>query len=567
MKTKNVWTDLKRVVLPYWSRPSKGWAWLLFLLALLLAISYINIRISYAERAVFSALEDKNAATYWHQLFMYAVVLACSVPVVGSFGWVKSKLELVWREWLTTHILDRYLANRNFVKVTSEMVDNPDERIQQDVSYFCTEILTISMALLDSLLAFLAFVTILYLISPTLLVVAIGYAAVGTVTTLVFGKRLIGLHYEQQRLEAEFRYNLVYLRDNAEAVGLYNAGAREGKGLKARLSKLLSNLNTIVGFQRNLTLFKTTYDYSLVIVPALIAAPLYFSGEFELGMMVQAATSFGRVIGALSVVIAQYQTFARLSGITNRLSDFVGVLEDIEKQTDKGPGQIVTTVAADLAADDVTLNTPCGTRTLVRNLSFSLKPGSRLIIAGPSGVGKSSLIRAFAGLWTAGTGAIARPELDDMMVLPQESYMPLGTLRDQLTYPKVGTESGIADARIFAVLKLVNLGELVENSGGLEATRNWTEILSPGERQRVAFARLMLSSPKLVLLDEATSSLDVDSEAKMYDFVTATGATIVSVAHHKTLIGYHDTVLELMPGGGWRVIPADAYQQEQSSRP
>lgn len=567
MKTKSAWNDLKRVVLPYWSSPSKGWAWLLFLLALLLTISFINIRISYSERAVFTALEGKDASSYWHSLWLYAAVLVCSVPIVGSFGWVKSKLELVWREWLTTHILDRYLANRNFVKVTANLVDNPDERIQQDVSYFCTEILTISMALLDSFLAFCAFVTILYLISPTLLVVAIVYSAIGTVSTLVFGKRLVGLHYEQQRLEAEFRYNLVYLRDNAEAIGLYNAGIREGKGLKARLSRLLRNLNSIVSWQRNLTLFKVTYDYSLIIVPALISAPLYFAGEIELGMMVQAASSFGRVIGALSVVIAQYQTFARLSAITSRLSDFVGVLEDIEKQTgDKCVGQIVTKEAANLAVDRVTLNTPDGARTLVRNLSFDLKPGSRLIIAGPSGVGKSSLVRAFAGLWTAGTGAIARPALDDMMVLPQESYMPLGTLRDQFTYPKVGTESGIADSRILAVLKLVNLGELVENAGGLDATKHWVEILSPGERQRVAFARLMLSSPKLVLLDEATSSLDVDSEAKMYDFVTATGATIVSVAHHKTLIGYHDTVLELMPGGGWRLIPADVYQQEEESK-
>ncbi|MDZ4833889.1 MAG: ABC transporter ATP-binding protein/permease [Candidatus Melainabacteria bacterium] len=562
MRTKSAWSDLKRVVLPYWSTPSIGWGWLFFLLALLLAISFINIRISYSERAVFTALEGKDAATYWHNLWLYAAVLLCSVPIVGSFGWVKSKLEMAWRNWLTTHILDRYLANRNFVKVTSDLVDNPDERIQQDVSYFCTEILTISMALLDSFLAFLAFVTILYLISPTLLVVAIVYSAVGTVATLVFGKRLVGLHYDQQRLEAEFRYNLVYLRDNAEAVGLYNAGIREGKGLKARLARLLHNLNSIVSWQRNLTLFKVTYDYSLVIVPALFAAPLYFTGHIELGMMVQAASSFGRIIGALSVVIAQYQTFARLSAITSRLSDFVGVLEEIEQNSDeKGPGRIATKLASNLALDDLTLNTPDGARTLVRNLSFSLKPGSRLIIAGPSGVGKSSLIRAFAGLWTAGTGEIARPDLDDMMVLPQESYMPLGTLRDQFTYPKAGTECGIADSRILAVLKLVNLGELVGNAGGLDATKHWTEILSPGERQRVAFARLMLSSPKLVLLDEATSSLDVTSEAQMYDFVTATGATIVSVAHHKTLIGYHDTVLELVPGGGWRLIPTDVYQQ------
>ena len=175
MKPKNTWNDLKRVVLPYWSRPSVGWAWLLVLLVLLLTISFINIRISYSERSVFTALEVKDSAVFWRNLFAYACVLTFSVPAVGSFGWVKSKLEMAWREWLTTNILGRYLKNRNFVKVTSAEVDNPDERIQQDVMYFCTEILTISLAVLDSVLAFFAFVTILYLISPTLLLVAIGY--------------------------------------------------------------------------------------------------------------------------------------------------------------------------------------------------------------------------------------------------------------------------------------------------------------------------------------------------------------------------------------------------------
>lgn len=563
MKPKNAWNDLKRVVLPYWSRPSTGWVWLLVLLGMLLAISYINIRISYSERAVFTALEDKNAQMFWQNLRFYAIVLVCSVPVVGSFGWVKSQLEMAWRNWLTTNILERYLKNRNFVKVTTDQVDNPDERIQQDVMYFCTEMLTVSMAILDSALAFFAFVTILYLISPILLVVAIGYSIVGTIATLLFGKRLVGMHYEQQKLEAEFRYNLVYLRDNKEAIGLYNGAGREEKGLKGRLAKLLRNLSSIVSWQRNLTLFKVSYDYSLLIVPSLVSAPLYLSGQIELGMMVQAAGAFGRVIGALSVVIAQFQTFARLSAITSRLSDFIGVLDTIEsKGDDKGPAEIVTRIAPTLAARGVTLNTPDGARTLVRHLDFELKSGGRMIVAGPSGVGKSSLVRAFAGLWTAGTGEVQRPNLNDMMVLPQETYMPLGSLRDQITYPKTADEAGIDDARILSVLNLVNLGELVKNVGGLDAVRTWTDVLSPGERQRVAFARLLLAAPKLVLLDEATSSLDDATEAKMYDLVTATGATIVSVAHHQALIGYHDTVLELMPGGGWRLVPATEYSRE-----
>ncbi len=563
MNTKSLRKDLRRVLLPYWVSPSRwrGWCWLTLLLVLLLVISYINIRISYAERSVFTALELKDAAVFWRNLFMYAVILVSSVPVVGSFGWVKAKLELAWREWLTKHIIDRYLANRNFFHVSPDKVDNPDERVQQDVTYFCTEVMTLTMAVLDSSLAFLAFVTILYLISPTLLVVAIGYSILGTVTTVLFGRRLIGMHYEQQKLEAEFRYNLVYLRDNAEPIALYNAAEREKSELNNRLMALLRNMNSIASWQRNLTLFKTSYDYSLLIIPALISAPLYLSGQIQLGMMVQAGTAFGRVIGALSVVIVQYQTFARLAAITSRLSDFVGVLEDLENGSEKG--LIVTEKSTILSVKDLTVMTRDSSRTLVKNLTFKLEAGKRLLVTGPSGVGKSSLIRALVGLWTKGDGTIRRPDLEDMLVLPQTPYLTLGSLRDQLTYPKEISEPHLFDdARMRAVLEQVNLGELEERVGGLGAVHRYNQMLSHGERQRIAIARMLYNVPKLTFLDEATSALDYDNEMLMYRLVAASGATIVSVAHRKELLEFHDTVLELLPQGGWRLVPMNEYKQD-----
>lgn len=565
MKPIKMREDLKRVLLPFWLNPSnwRGWAWLVLLVGFLLTISYINIRISYAERSVFTALETKDSSVFWQNLITYAIILVASVPVVGSFGWIKMKLEMRWRDWLTRHILGRYLAARNFTKISPSKVDNPDERIQQDVAHYCTESLTISMALLDSTLAFFAFITILYLISPTLLVVAVGYATLGTIVTVVFGKRLVGMLYEQQKLEAEFRYNLVYLRDNAEAIGLYNGGEAEGKGLRSRLSRVMSNLSVIASWQRNLTLFKTSYDYSLLIVPSLVSAPLYFAGEIQLGMMVQAATSFGRVIGALSVVITQFQGFARFSATQSRISDLIGVIDEMEREN-ASENRITTSLADDLALRNVCLSTPDGSRSLVQNLNVELGNNARLIIAGPSGVGKSSVLRAVVGLWASGSGAIERPDLAHVMVLPQESYMPLGNLRDQLTYPKLGSD-GKNDASILEALALVNLDDLVERMkefGGLDAVKTWTEILSPGERQRIAFARLLLASPRLVLLDEATSSLDGDSEKRMYELVTARGIALVSVAHREALIQYHDTVLELQQGGSWRLVSSGKYLEE-----
>lgn len=569
MNTTSLRKDLKRVVLPFWTGSAKwrGFGWMTLLLMFLIAIGFINIAISFSEKAVFNSLEVKNAVEFWRNLFYFAGVLAASVPVVGCFGWIKMKLEIAWRRWLTNHIMDRYLADRNFVRMRNKNVGNPDERLQQDVQYFCTEVITITMALIDSTIAFVSFVAILYFISPTLLVVALVYSVLGTVATVAFGKRLVGMHYQQQTLEAEYRYNLVYLRDNAEPIGLYNGAEREKKGLRERLDSLLVNLNSIASWQRNLTLFKVSYDYSLIIVPSLISAPLYLSGQIELGMMVQAGTSFGRVIGALSVFIHQFQGFARLTAILRRLSDFVGALDEIEAEQGKRAA-IETKIGGTLEIDNLTLVTPGqDKRELVANLSVNLKPGAKLLVDGPSGVGKSTVLRAIAGLWETGQGSITRPELGEMLVLPQFPYMPLGTLRDQLTYPLTEEEAArISDAQLQANLDTVGFGGLIERyraEGGLDAVKNWSETLSPGERQRLTFARLLLLEPTLLLLDEATSALDDASEKHLYGVATARGAAVVSVGHHRSLILVHDEVLELIPGGTWRIANAADYAREK----
>lgn len=539
-----------------------AWGWLSLVLAMLVGINILNVQISYAERAVLTSLQAKEQAEFWHNIIKYALIFVVGTPLVGLFGWVKGKLHMAWRDWLTRHLLAKYYDDDHFHCINSDpRVDNPDQRIQQDVGLVCDKVMTISLALIDSALAFVAFITILWLISPTLVAVAVGYAAFGTFVMLRFGRRLIGLHFEQEKLEADFRRNLMYNRENATSIASYRGTARELKGVSERFRQALSNWNGVLSWQRNLTLFRVGYDYLIILVPMALTAPLFFSGATDIGAVFQAGTSFGRVLGALSVFIAQFQLMAELAASVQRLSSFNEIL-DRQKNSDcdeqNGNCRIARGVSTGVVVENLTVLTPDRKRKLMSGLNFRMEAGDRMIITGPSGVGKSSLLRAIAGLWTEGSGRVSRPAPEDVLFLPQKPYMPLGSLRDQLTYPGRGAaEESLSDEVLAEQLRAVGLEHFIERFG-FEEVHPFAETISLGEQQRIAFIRMVNARPKLAILDEATSSLDATNESRLYDMVTASGISVVSVAHRAELVRHHNLVLELKADGSWTFAPVPA---------
>lgn len=529
-----------------------AWGWLSLVLAMLVGINILNVQISYAERTVLTSLQEKHQLEFWHSIIKYASIFAIGTPLIGLFGWVKGKLHMAWRDWLTRHLMAKYYDNDHFHSINGDpRVDNPDQRLQQDVTLVCDKVMTISLALIDSAMAFSAFITILWLISPTLVFVAVGYAAFGTFIMMYFGKRLIGLNFQQERLEADFRRHLMYTREHATSIASYRGAEREHKSVSERFRQVLSNWNGVLSWQRNLTLFRVGYDYAIIVVPMVLTAPLFFAGTVDVGAVFQAGTSFGRVLGALSVFVGQFMLIAELAASVQRLGSFNEILDqrhdaecsdeadcDIERGlTDNG-----------LVVSNVSVLTPDRKRRLMSGLSFAINAGDRLIITGPSGVGKSSLLKAIAGLWNAGAGRIDAPSKEDVLFLPQKPYMPLGTLRDQLTYPGRGETP--TDDELIERLRMVNLSDFVERFG-LDEVYPWSDTISLGEQQRIAFLRMLNARPQLAILDEATSSLDSQNESRLYDLVTASGITVVSVAHRAELLKHHNRVLEIKGGDNW----------------
>ncbi|MBD0313709.1 MAG: ABC transporter ATP-binding protein/permease, partial [Microcoleus sp. T3-bin5] len=382
-------------------------------------------------------------------------------------------------------------------------------------------------------------------------------AVFGTVVMVIFGKRLIVLNFNQLRKEADFRYGLVHIRDNAESIAFYRGEAQESVQVKHRFLEAVRNFNLLIGWQRNLEYFTRTYRYATYIIPSLFLASIYFAGQIRYGDITQAEFAFRQVLEAFSLVVYKIESLSAFAAGINRLATFNESLRDEKNAVELEVRTIDTVIGSQLTLEHVTLDTPKHQKTLIRDLSVAVQPGEGVLIVGKSGAGKSSLLRAIAGLWDSGTGRLARPELGEMLFLPQRPYMILGSLRSQLLYPN---SSQVDEEKLRHVLASVNLADLPERLGGFDADLDWAEILSLGEQQRLAFARLLLTEPRYAILDEATSALDLDNEQHLYEQLQATQTTFVSVGHRVSLVKYHQQILELLGDGSWRLVSAEEYR-------
>jgi putative ATP-binding cassette transporter len=524
-----------------------------------LAATGLNVLLTYQQGEFFSSLAAKDIPRFLRSVFIFLGVLVAAVPVIAFGEYVKDKLGLYWRRWLTNRFLNKYFSNQAFYHINFNAdVDNPDQRISEDIRTFAQQTLTFLLLSLLSVLQLIAFSAVLFSISPILVIALLVYAVAATIITAIFfGRVLIGLEFNQLKREADFRFGLVHIREHAESIAFYQGQNRESGQVKQRFEEVLRNLNKLIGWQRNLAFFQNSSKYLVFLIPAVVVAPRYFNGNVEIGVINQAQSAFAEVLGAVLVIVEKFQELSQFAAGVNRLATFAEALEAPTAASLSRANCIETAVNSKIALAHVTLLTPNHQKTLVKDVSITVPPGEGLLIVGQSGCGKSSLLRAIAGLWNAGTGCIIRPKLEEMLFLPQRPYMLLGSLRSQLLYPNIRRE--ITEEELYRVLQQVNLADLPERVGGLDAELDWADILSLGEQQRLAFARLLLTQPRYAILDEATIALDSQNEECLYKQLHATATTFISVGHRTSLVQYHQYVLALAGDSSWQVTPAQSY--------
>jgi len=559
------WRRLWTIGRPFWISDQKWVARGLLGVTLVLtgSIKSTNVVFSYVNRDMMTALTGGNASVFFHKALLIVAYSLVSAPIVAVDGYVQGRLMIHWRQWLTERFLDHSLRDRIFYRISSDpSIDNPDQRISEDLNAFPGFAVSFVLQVLWGIVTGVSFVVVLWLISPSLVAVLVVCVGLGSLLTVVIGRPLIGINFTQRRREADFRHSLVRLRDNAEAIALYGGERREEGELLRRLYAVVKNSILMVRWQRNVAFLTYSYDLLLALVPVVVLAPSYFAGKVEFGQITQASAAFLTLRSALSIIVDQFNSLSNFAAVVERLGSYLEagdrrqVPEAAAEAVAAGPPVHIETVESPhIAVEALTLRTPDGGKMLIRDLSFELGMHERLLIVGESGVGKTSLLRAIAGLWRTGSGRIFRPPLSAILFLPQRPYMVLGSLRQQLCYPRA---SDVSDGDIGSVLQRVGLGDLPARVGGLDAQHKWKDLLSLGEQQKIAFARLLLDRPACAFLDEATSALDTASETLLYEQVAAAKIDVVSVGTRAGLLQFHDVLLELLCEGEWRISRPDS---------
>jgi vitamin B12/bleomycin/antimicrobial peptide transport system ATP-binding/permease protein len=540
---------------PYWFSEER-WAargLLTIIIAINLGIVWVNVQLNTWNGEFYNSLQDKKLDLFQSLLLQFLGWALLYIILVVYQLYLTQMLQIRWRRWLTDHWLARWAEHKAYYRIAmfDRTTDNPDQRIADDLREFVNDALSLSIGLLSSVVSFLSFVGILWTLSGAMTVmgvnvpgymvwVAIAYALIGSICAHLIGRPLIALNVEQQRFEADFRYSLIRIRDNAEAIALYRAEKVETATVKDRFTNVVDNFWQIMKRQKQFTWFASFYGQLAIIFPLVVGAPRYFSGAIQLGGLMQIANAFGEVQKALSWFVDAY---VRLASWRSAIERLTGFSDAIERVVAAKSGFSTTQADSGLALAHLKMQTPDG-GLLFQADHVGILPGQHTVVNGPSGSGKSTLFRALAGLWPYGSGAITTSLFSESLYLPQRPYLPLGSLRACIAYPAQSQQ--FSDDEIKAVLRLLHL-EKFESQ--LDNVLLWHSILSPGEQQRIAIARALLNQPKWLYLDEATSALDEKTEVAIYKLLLdrLPNSTLVSIAHRSSLDQFHQQRLLVQP--------------------
>ena len=542
------------------------WLFLGIIVFMLLAVNGINAGIGFIARDLTNALVEKQQEGFYRILGIYACCFAVALPIRVSQIFFTYKLGIIWREWLSKSLISDYMNNKAYYILNpndeeATDVDNPDQRITDDTRAFTGQSLSFTLGIFDALLTFSLNILILWSISTQLTFSLFGYAAFATTVLIIAGKNLVRIDYDQLRYEADFRYGLVHIRDNAESIAFYSGEYPEKSETERRLGEVVNNFNLLIIWRVIIDVMRRSINYAGNFFPYLIMAIPYFAGEIDYGRFIQASFAFGMVEGSLFFVVNQIEELAKFTAGISRLEGFQSKIENISKEIPVAEDQNEPIISESILINNANLLTPKSNQTIISNLSLSISNTDSLLVVGPSGCGKTSLLRMISGLWKPSKGDINRPNREDLLFIPQKPYLILGSLREQLCYPT--EETRFSEDQLRSVLSEVNLQSLIERYPDLDIKQDWPRILSLGEQQRLAFGRLLLNSPRFAILDEATSALDVKTERKLYELLKKRDLAVISVGHRPTLIEFHESVLELMGEGAWRLVPSSKYQFNQ----
>ena len=565
MLSKTAW----RLMKSYWKSKEKWRArgLLAGVIALSLGQVYMLVMLNQWNNVFYNALQERDFEVFWPLIGQFSLIAFGYIIMAVYAIYVKQILEIKWRTWMTSRYLDEWMHSQTYYRLQvlgGDGVDNPDQRISDDIGMFVNLTLSLFIGLLKQVSTLVAFVVILWQLSGALdipvgdtvlsvpgymVFVTLIYSVVGTWLAHKVGRSLIGLNYDQQRYEADFRFSMVRVRENSESIAFYGGEGPEMQNFQERFGMVIRNFWALMKRTKLLNFYVNGYAQLAVIVPILMSAPKYFSGDMQLGGFIQTLSAFGRVQDALSYFVEAYDTIAQYVAVIRRLGGFTGHMEAAENMQASFGFDSRDDING-LVLQDVQVELPDG-RRLFEGLSLAVPAGKYLLVSGNSGCGKSTLLRALAGIWPYGCGNVSLPSGWRTMFLPQRPYLPLGSLRRAIYYPQPVPENESADLR--ELLERFGIGRLADR---LDEVDDWSRILSLGEQQRLAFIRILLFRPDIVFLDESTSAMDEQREAEAYDILKELlpEMAVISVGHRSTLFKKHDKRLQLT-GSGWQLSP------------